>query len=125
MYTPEQKATEKQTVFNTSSWTDKRKISGNTENKVTNISLNDLLNPQYNQENSGQTSYTEDSNSVYNPVSNLGSSVFGKDSLDYYLDQINKQNQQKKQAEQQNDQEKNLYMIGAVIAIAYLGYRFL
>jgi hypothetical protein len=121
MYTPEQKAAEKQTVFNTSSWTDKRQVQDTTSKNI-NISLDDLLKPQYDQD--GQVNYNND-NSVYNPESNLGGSVFGKNNLDYYLDQVEEQKKKKEQQEKQVDNKKNMYYIAGTVAIAYLGYRFL
>jgi hypothetical protein len=89
----------------------------NVNNK--NISLDQLLTPQY------DNNYND--NSVYNPNTKLGRSVFKKDSLNYYLDQVEKTNQQKvaQKAKQKNNGQKNIYIIIGIIAISYLTYRFI
>lgn len=134
MFTPEDKTKEKETQFSTTGlltgqWReeDQAKQAMSTQGNL-NISLEDLMTPQYGS-NDGQQRYVnpDDYNSVYDPNSKLGGSVFGKSPFDYYLDQKDQERQQRQQEEQQKAEsdKKEFYLVIGLAALGYLGYRLL
>jgi hypothetical protein len=118
MYTPQQKTQENEDKIYLTNYTpnyNQKQVD------QANISLDDLMKPQF---NTGNNDFNKDDNSVYNPDSDLGSSIFGKDSLDYYLDEVQKRKTTNQNNKNNNDKELFYKVIG-VLAVGYLGYRFL
>jgi len=134
VYTPEEKTNEKEGKFYitsgllTNQWKNTETAQNimsdqEQENNYSLPSYDNLMTPQFPLFDN-QNFYNSE-NSVYNPQSNLGGSVFAKDPADKaYSDYIDRQLQKEKTAGK-DDQNEYLYYAAGFAALAFLVYQFM